>query len=213
VELELTSLAAEAVEGDPRAWRALWCRLEPLVWGLSGKWQVLGPLCRRQEDRQNVVLAVMERLQDDDFRRLRAFLSTAKSRADPVFRAWVLTVSTRVAIDYSRAHSEHLDPRGRRGRERWVELVPLAEATPSAGLDPARRAQVLELLERARSELRSDQLLALAAWLEGEDPAGIAKRLGVTDPSAAQRTLRSALKRLRDRYADQREAPAMEEPT
>lgn len=207
------SLAGEAVAGDTRAWRALWCRLEPLVWGLSGKWQVLGPLCRRHEDRRNVVLAVMERLQDDDFRRLRTFLTTTKHRVDPVFRAWVMTVSTRVAIDYSRAHAEHLDPRGRHGGERWVELVPLPEPTPSAGLDPARRAQVLQLLERARSELRTDQLVALAAWLEGEDPAGIAARLGISDSAAAQRTLRSALKRLRDRYADHLDAPTLEEPT
>jgi DNA-directed RNA polymerase specialized sigma24 family protein len=154
----------------------------------------------------------MERLQDADFRRLRAFLAGA-NRGDPVFRAWVVTVSTRVAIDYARAHAEHLDPRGRRGQERWVELVPLPEPTPSAGLDPSRRALVLELLERARSELRTDQLVALAAWLEGEDPAGIAQRLGIEDASTAQRTLRSGLKRLRDRYADRADPPALEEPT
>jgi hypothetical protein len=83
-----------------------------------------------------------------------------------------------------------------------VQIVPLAETGAGPTLDPVRRLQVLGVLERARSELRPDQLLALAAWLEGDDAAGIASRLGIDDDKAAQRTLRSALKRLRDRFAE-----------
>lgn len=37
VETELETLAAGAVAGDARAWRALWSRPEPLVWGLTGR--------------------------------------------------------------------------------------------------------------------------------------------------------------------------------
>jgi DNA-directed RNA polymerase specialized sigma24 family protein len=210
VEEPLVSLAARAVDGQPAAWRALWSRLEPLVWGLTGKWQILGPLCRRSEDRRNVVVAVMERLRQGGFRRLRAFLASERASDERVLRAWVATVTTRVAIDYARAHDECVDPRGRRGQARWVELVPLGETDASAGLDPARHAQVLRVLERARTELRADQLQALAAWLEGEDARGIAARLGLDDDDAARRTLRSALKRLRDRFAEGASAP-MEE--
>jgi DNA-directed RNA polymerase specialized sigma24 family protein len=207
---ELVTLASGAVAGDSRAWRALWCRLEPLVWGLTGKWQILGPLCRSHEERRNVVLAVMQRLSDADFRRLRAYVAGPAGRQDPVFRAWVATVTTRVGVDYVRAHPECIDPRGRRGGDRWVELVPLLETAQSASVDPSRRAQALRVLERARGELRSEQLVALAAWLEGEDAAGIAVRLGTDDPAAAQRVLRAGLKRLRDHYRQPAENVASE---
>jgi DNA-directed RNA polymerase specialized sigma24 family protein len=213
VDSVLVVLARDAVDGDPTSWRALWCRLEPLVWGLTGKWQILGPLCRRNEDRRNVVLAVMEKLRDSDFRRLRAFVEADGPRSDRVFRAWIATVSTRVGIDYTRAHPECIDPRGKRGGERWVKIVPLPDPAQSPMLDPARRIQVLRVLDRARSELRPEQLVALAAWLEGEDAAGIAMRLGSEDPDAAKRMLHSALKRLRDHFGQPAEAHALEEPT
>src|SRR5688572_17162074 len=118
--LGLSVLLERVLRGEASAWHELWRRSEPLIWGVTGKWQVAGPLCKNSDERREIVLRVMERLREGDFRRLRAFAASAGGGSDAAFRAWLATVTTRVAIDRVRAHPEHVDPRGRRGDERWA---------------------------------------------------------------------------------------------
>lgn len=211
--LDLTGLAARVLDGDTQAWHAFWRRVEPRLWTLTGRWQVTGPLCRSADDRREIVLRVMAKLREGGFRRLRAFVQSAGGRSEAALSAWLHTVATRVAVDYTRAHPEHL---GRAEQARWVRLVPIDDVPLAvADADLARHATALRLLERARDELSVQQLTALSLWLDGESNEAIAARLGSPSPEDAQRTLRAALKRLRDRYRDSCAEPerATEEPS
>lgn len=207
----LLQLATRASEGDRRAWHALWQLLEPRIWAMSGRWQLAGPLCQSVDDRREIVLRVMAKLRHGGFRRLRAFVESAGATSDATFVAWLTAVTTRVAIDAQRAHPEHI---GRSDRARWVDLVPLDEAPPPLTQhDLAAHATVLRVLERARDELTADQLTALSMWLEGESNDAIALRLDAQTPEDAHRTLRTALKRLRDRFRDSVPAQTVEDPS
>jgi DNA-directed RNA polymerase specialized sigma24 family protein len=201
-----TELLRRVLAAEAAAWHELWRVAEPVIWNVTGRWQALGPLSKSAEDRRDVVLRVMEKLREGDFRRLRAFSESAGAGSEAALRAWIAVVATRVAIDHVRAHPEHVDPRGRRGDERWARLVPLDQAPELAderNLDGS--ATALRLLERARQELSVEQLSALYLWLDGVELAAIARRIGAPDDRAALRVVRAALKRLRDRF---REAPS-----
>jgi DNA-directed RNA polymerase specialized sigma24 family protein len=199
----LAALLDRVLRSEPAAWHELWRRVEPLAWSVSGKWQAAGPLCKNPDERRNIVLAVMERLRQGDFRRLRAFAGSPGKDSDAAFAAWVTTLASRVAIDRLRAHPEHVDPRGRRGVERWAKLVALDDAPePAEERDLLGRATALGLLERARRELSVEQLTALHLWLDGVGHAAIAERLRLDDERDARKVVRAALKRLRDRYRD-----------
>jgi hypothetical protein len=104
-----------------------------------------------------------------------------------------------------------------------VPIVPLPESEPETyAADPTEVMTATHMLERARGELRSDQLQALYLWLHGHDHREIAARLELSGSREAERLVRAALKRLRDRYSESGEtgprgasgAPApLEEPT
>ena len=117
-ERELSGLIERVLGGESAAWHELWHRVEPVVWRITGKWQIAGPLCRSADDRRDIVLRVMERLREGDFRRLRGFAASRGGGHDGAFRAWLATLAARVAVDHVRSHPEHVDKRGRRGDER-----------------------------------------------------------------------------------------------
>jgi hypothetical protein len=77
---EFRALLERAMGGERAAWHDLWRRAEPLIWTVSGKWQAAGPLCKNPDERREIVLRVMERLRDEDFRRLRAFAASPRLR-------------------------------------------------------------------------------------------------------------------------------------
>lgn len=213
----LVALLPRVLAGEPSAWHELWQSVEPLVWGVSGKWQVTGPLCRQSDERREIVLRVMERLRESDFRRLRTFAASTGAGSDAAFRVWLTTVATRVAIDRMRAHPENVDSRGRHGDARWARLVSLDDAPPLVqDADVHGKTTALRLLERARQELSVEQLTVLCLWLDGVGFEAIAARMDLPDDRAALRVLRAALKRLRDRYRDDSdgvEAAEEREPT
>jgi DNA-directed RNA polymerase specialized sigma24 family protein len=203
--LALLALADRAASGDGAAWRELWRAVEPTIWAITGKWQFTGPLSRRDDERRDIVVDVMERLRADDFRRLRGFLDTIPARGGSL-KTWLATVTARAAIDHVRAHTEYLDPRGNKGETsgepRWVTVVPMPDRElPHPFGDPERVATAFVLLDRARKDLEADQLAALYVWLHGGGHGEIAERLGLASARDADRLVRAALKRLRDRYA------------
>jgi DNA-directed RNA polymerase specialized sigma24 family protein len=197
-------LADRAASGDAAAWRELWRAIQPTIWAITGKWQFTGPLSRRDDERRDIVLEVMERLRADDFRRLKSFLGAAPERGGS-FKAWLATVTARAAIDHVRAHPEYLDPRAGAASDgpRWVTVVPMPDAELAYPfVDPEKVATAVIMLERARKDLAPDQLAALYVWLHGGDHGEIAARLGLASARDAERLVRAALKRLRDRYAE-----------
>ncbi|MBI5537148.1 MAG: sigma-70 family RNA polymerase sigma factor [Deltaproteobacteria bacterium] len=199
----MEALLQKVVNGDAASWQALWEAVQPSVWAITGKWQITGPIARREDDRRNIVLQVMDRLRADDFRRIRCFLESTRTRQPgSSFRTWLATVTARVAIDYVRAHPEYLDRRAHGAGERWVRVVSASEFPQDLdGPSPHDVATAAELLDSARRVLRAEQLTALCLWLQGDDEAGISKALELGEPADGRRLLRSALKRLRDRYA------------
>jgi DNA-directed RNA polymerase specialized sigma24 family protein len=198
----LDALVRKVIAGDARAWQALWSAIEPTVWHITGKWQIVGPLSRRDEDRRDIVVEVMDRLRQGGFRRLKAYLDSCAGRPSSSFKTWLATVTARAAIDHVRAHPEFSDTRGRPGTEpSWVRVVPMANVDAGTTTsDATTSAAASQLLERAKVELRGEQLRALSMWLEDASHADIAIELGLADPHEADRLVRSALKRLRDRF-------------
>jgi DNA-directed RNA polymerase specialized sigma24 family protein len=219
----LEALLRKVIDGDARAWHELWDAVQPTLWAITGKWQITGPLSQRDDDRRNIVVDVMQRLRVDGFRRLRSYLASleaAPAARAGSFKTWLATVTARTAIDYVRAHPEYRDARGRddasEGADRWVRIVPLAGEPVQPAADPTKVATAAVLLERARAELRPEQLSALYLWLQGDDHVEIAARLGLGSPREADRLVRAALKRLRDRYSAPRElrpSTELESPT
>ncbi len=203
MKVELERLAEAAALGDAAAWQALWAEIEPIVWGITGKWQITGPMCKSDDDRREIVIRVMERLRADRLRRLRAVAQSGALNQGGAFRAWVTTVATRVAIDYVRSRPEHLDPRNRAGGRRWVEVLVGDDASLRApSTDPLRMAAAEQMLDRAHDLLTRDQMVALWYWLDGGDHEVIAHRMRLGNPKQAERLLRAGLKRLRDRFRD-----------
>ena len=179
--------------------------MQPAIWAVTGKWQIAGPIARRDDDRRNIVLKVMDRLREEDFRRLRMYQESARLRgAGSNFRSWIVTVTARCAIDYVRAHPEYVDQRANSDGVRWVRIVAGSDQRqPQGGPSPQDVAIASELLDRAHRELDPGQAAVLCLWLQGEDNGSIARRLELGAPAEARRLLRSGLKRLRDRYAGQ----------
>src|SRR5262245_57671102 len=105
----MRAIIEKTIAGDAAAWKTLWGRVEPRVWALTGRARLTGMLARREDERRNICLAVMERLAADDFRRLRAYLehvrgcfAASSPEEERHFGAWIATVATRVALDYVR---------------------------------------------------------------------------------------------------------------
>lgn len=193
-------LLERVVAGDALAWHQLWRRMEPLVDRVCRSPRIVGPLARREDERRNIELAIIAGLREKSFRRLRAYLDARKAGRAGSFGAWLTTVARRVALDAVRAHPEHLDPRGRRGGDRWARFTPNwsehGVSTPGRTETLVRAAQ---LMDAARASCSPEQLDVLHRWLAGASRAEIAAELRVPS-ELVHRRLRSALKRLRDRY-------------
>jgi DNA-directed RNA polymerase specialized sigma24 family protein len=191
--------------GDEGAWQELWRLLDPRLMALLRQRRFLARLSGSDDDRRAVVVAVMERLRQDGFRRLALFQAAQARDPQLRFMAWLTVVAKRVAIDYLRAHPDYRDSRrtdGSRAPGRWVEAQPL----PSERRLPVARPPITalgtagELLAYARRELPPGQRVALEMWIRGEEPAAIARALDLSGPAAAERTFRAALERLRRRF-------------
>jgi DNA-directed RNA polymerase specialized sigma24 family protein len=202
-DARLVALVERTIEGDGAAWRALWLAVEPMLWAITAQRRLTSQLCRDVDERSNIVLRVMDQLRADDFHRLRLFRASLARRRHGSFRSWLATVAARSAISYLRKHPEYLGPRdpsdARRGR--WAELEPLPVELEEPGLDPLLAFDGRHVFEHARRRLTPAQLRALVLWLQGSDHREIALEIQLADDRLAALLVRSALKRLRDRFA------------
>jgi DNA-directed RNA polymerase specialized sigma24 family protein len=191
-EEDLEALVARCRAGDEEAWANLWLALAPLVENVARRWRVAGRLSQCPDQRSDMVTRVMGELREDGFR-LLAELGERLSCRDGSFRRWLWTVARNAAISYVREHPEYLG-RMEAGARRWANHVPLTEALEDASPPLSRRVEVHGILTRARDLLEPAQLEALYGWLQGE---------------AATPLVRSAVERLRYRFAPESRSPAL----
>jgi DNA-directed RNA polymerase specialized sigma24 family protein len=204
-------LVSRVIDGDEAAWHTLWVGVKPMLWGITGKWRITGPLSQNEDDRHNIVTRVMAHLCADDRRCLRAFLASRDGRGS--FKMWLATVAARIAIDYVRGHPEYLAPTPREAGapessgDRWVRHDAMPDSGPAGdGADVTETTLAEQILERSRDILTEDQLQAMELRLMDVDHDEIARRLGLPDARAADKLLRAAFKRLRDSYPPERAA-------
>ncbi|HTR53757.1 MAG TPA: hypothetical protein VMJ10_23850 [Kofleriaceae bacterium] len=190
---ELDDLIAAAVRDDERAWQALWCAIEPPLTRIVAQPRFLGRLGQREDDRRNIVVAVMARLRADRFRRLQLYLDAKRANPGLRFISWLRVVAKRAGVDYLRAHPDYL-----RGETAWVEPGTLPPASQLRGERPpvTNRGTARELLRHADGEQRR----ALELWAACESYDAIARALSLPDARAAERVVRAAIERLRRRF-------------
>jgi DNA-directed RNA polymerase specialized sigma24 family protein len=195
-DLELEALVAGAAARDERAWQSLWAEIGPRLERIVAQPWFLGRLGRRDDDRRDIVVAVMARLRADDFHRLRSYVGARRANPQLRFFTWLRVVAKRVGVDHLRAHPEYI-----RRDARWIDPVTLPPASQLPGERPpvTERGTARELMAVA---MPTAQRRALEMWSRGESFDAIAHALGVPNP---ERTVRAALERLRRRFRDREE--------
>jgi DNA-directed RNA polymerase specialized sigma24 family protein len=200
---ELEALVAAASGGDEGSWHELWRRLEPRLSRVLRRPRILGPLSRSDDPVHDVLLAVMAKLRDDDFRRLRGYLEARRATPTLTFMRWVIVVAKRAAIDRLRADPEYLDLRtgGERGGA-WVETGELRADwnLPAARLPMTNRVAARQILRFAGAALTAPQRRAVEMWSEEASTEDIARDLGLASPDEAERLVRAAVQRLRRHF-------------
>jgi RNA polymerase sigma factor (sigma-70 family) len=157
---------------------------------------------------------VLERLREDDYRRLRAYVPDGRSR----FTTWLVTVVRRLCLDWHRERfgrvrtEESTDAREARERRRRLNTlavdVGLGELTDAVDAEtresedgPEERVRALELrdaLDAALATLSpSDQLLLRLRFHDGYSAQQIARALHYPTPVHVYRRLNARFTLLR----------------
>ena len=181
---ELEDLVASAAGEDEQAWQTLWAHIEPPLSRILAQPQFLGRLAHREDDRANIALAVMARLRDRRFHRLRMYLDAKRANPRLRFLSWLRVVAKRVGIDYLRSHHEPV-----------ADTLHTGDANERPPM--TNRGTARELLRHAAGVVPDDQLRALEMWTQSSSFAEIAAALGMDDSAVAERAVRAALERLR----------------
>src|SRR5688572_658975 len=107
-EEELETLVVAAAAQNESAWQRLWAVIEPPLSRIIAQPRFLGRLGQREDDRRNIVVAVMGRLRADHFGRLQLYLDARRTNPRLRFLSWLRVVAKRVGIDYLRAHPDYV---------------------------------------------------------------------------------------------------------
>jgi DNA-directed RNA polymerase specialized sigma24 family protein len=199
-EQQLAALVAKTVGGDEAAWQALWIDLCPLVDAAVGRLRVVDRLPSYADHRRDIATAVMGSLREDGFRRL-SMLGERLACRDGSFRSWLKSVVHNASVSHVRAQPEDLGVAHEEGR-RWASFEPIPEDLADDRPPPSRGIEARRILAHARSILEPAQLAALCRWLAGDDFGEIAAALELAEgDKGAARLVRSAVKRLRLRFA------------
>ncbi len=199
------TLVSAAAGGDQPAWQQLMVEIKPPLTRIVAQPRFLGRLGQREDDRDNIVVAVFERLRAKDGARLKLYLEARVANPKLKFLSWLRVVAKRVGIDYLRAHPDYLrrHDAGASKPGEWVEAGTLPPGSQLFGHRPPMTmlGTAHELLEYARSgALPEDQQRAIELWSQSESFEDIAKTLGLKSSQAAERMVRAALERLRRKY-------------
>ncbi|MEO8698423.1 MAG: hypothetical protein ABI867_00230 [Kofleriaceae bacterium] len=203
---ELEQLVVAAAAGDESSWQRLWAGVEAPLSRVVAQPRFLGRLGQNEDDRRNIVVAVMARLRADQFARLRLYLDARAANPRLRFMSWVRVVAKRVGIDYLRAHPDYIrrhDANASRPGA-WVEAGTLPPASQLFGERPpvTNRGTARELLRYAAGAIPDDQRRALELWASSESFEDIARTLGLRTGGEAERMVRAAIERLRRRFRE-----------
>lgn len=205
-EDELESLVSAAADNDESAWQGLWAAIEPPLSRIVAQPRFLGRLGQREDDRRNIVVAVMARLRADNFGRLRMYLDARRANPRLRFLSWLRVVAKRVGIDYLRAHPDYVrrHDQGASQPGAWVDAGTLPPASQLLGERPpvTNKGTAHQLLQYAAGAIPDDQRRALELWTQSESFDDIARALGLRSASEAERMVRAAIERLRRRFRD-----------
>lgn len=198
---DMEDLIRRVVAGDGAAWQELWTAIQPTIWALTGKWQICSRLSERDDERHNIELRIIERLRDEDFRRLRIYLESVDREQSGSFKTWLRVVAKNTAIDYMRGHAEFKRTTERDNEGRWVELEGMTGHNPLPSGNPStdRMAEATRMLTLAREILSEEQRSAVFVWLTSSDYRYVAEQLSLKTPKDAERLVRAALERIRRR--------------
>ena len=203
-EEEVETLVVAAAARDEGAWQKLWAAIEPPLSRIIAQPRFLGRLGQREDDRRNIVVAVMGRLRADHFGRLQMYLDARRANPRLRFISWLRVVAKRVGIDYLRSHPDyvrrHDENASRPGQ--WVDAGTLPPASQIFGERPpvTNRGTAHELLVFAQGAIPEEQRRALELWAQSESFEDIAKALNMKSASEAEKTVRAAIERLRRRF-------------
>jgi DNA-directed RNA polymerase specialized sigma24 family protein len=197
-------LVVAAAGSDEAAWQELWAAVEPPLLRIIAQPRFLGRLGQGEDDRRNIVVAVMARLRTDHYARLRLYLEAKQANPRLRFLSWLRVVAKRVGIDYLRAHPDYVrrhDADASKPGE-WINAEELPPASQIFGGRPpvTNQGTAKELLAYAAGVIPPEQQRALELWAQSESFEDIAKVLGLSSAAAAERVVRAVIERLRRRF-------------
>ena len=205
-EQELEALVVAVAGADELAWQRLWHMVEPSLLRIVAHPQFLARLGQREDDRRNIVVAVMARLRGDRFQRIRLYLDARRDNPRLRFITWLRVVAKRVGIDYLRAHPDYLrrTETNASAPGRWVDAGTLPPSSQLVGERPpiTNRGTARELLKFAEG-VSEPHARALERWAHGESFADIADALGLSSAREAEKSVRAVIERLRRKYRDE----------
>jgi len=206
-EQELEALVVAVAGADEIAWQRLWRMIEPPLLRMVAHPQFLARLGQREDDRRNIVVAVMARLRVDKFQRLRLYLDARRENPRLRFISWVRVVAKRVGIDYLRAHPDYVRRTDTNASApgRWVDAGTLPPASQLVGDRPpiTNRGTARELLQVAAGLVPEAHARALEMWTQGETFGDIADSVGLPSARDAEKLVRAVIERLRRKYRDE----------
>jgi DNA-directed RNA polymerase specialized sigma24 family protein len=200
----IEQLVETAATGDATAWQQLWAAIEPPLSRIIAQPRFLGRLGQREDDRRNIVVAVMARLSADKLARLGLYRDAKQQNPRLRFLSWLRVVAKRVGIDYLRAHPDYVrrhDANASRPGV-WVDAEELPPASQIMGERPQMTAKgtAAELLAYAAGTIPADQRRALELWAQSESFEDIAAQLKLPNAAAAERVVRAVIERLRRKF-------------
>jgi hypothetical protein len=199
-------LLHRVLRGDQVAWMTLFSQYGPVVERIARTNRSMGSYRGSADDVRNVMAQVFERLRRDDYRALRMFPGWRDRNPRKGFQDWLTIVTVNIIRNYI---SSKLGSPSQNGASLKQLVNTLADALPLDGDGLLVRPHITtketaqRILEYARAHLAEDQLAVLASWLEGMSFDDMVSELHLADAKAADRLLRSALARLRRKFADQ----------
>ena len=205
-EQELEALVVAVAGADELAWQQLWRMIEPPLLRIIAQPQFLARLGQREDDRRNIVVAVMARLRGGKFQRLRLYIDARRENPRLRFISWLRVVAKRVGIDYLRAHPDYVRRTDTNASApgRWVDAGTLPPASQLVGERPpvTNRGTARELLQFAAGVVPEPQVRALQLWAHGESFDDIATTLELASARDAEKSVRAAIERLRRKYRE-----------
>ena len=224
----VTEAAIDASRSD--TWSRFWRNAQPLLERWVRSHHFLGRLSQREDHRRDIVILTWEKLQDNNYNKLRAYFTRqrANRKAAPAppryqrpggFESWLFRVFKNIAIDYMRQLPEYMrrpstvPPSGQESstgpadqtasNAYWHAVVTLHSGDDLVLGSLSSAATAHELLDFLDSSISPRLRQAAALHQQGKTYQAIARAIGLPDESDAERVVR----RSRDRLAYR---PAME---